>query len=247
LSAKLDADICEIYTDVNGVYTAVPRLVEEASKLSGISYEELLEMASLGAQVLHPRSIEFAKEYNINLVVRSSFNHRSGTHVKEVEEMENIQEVSGVVCSIDDVKISLMGIPYRPGIASQIFNTLAKENININVIIQNVSQEVINDITFTIDKEDLNQAKAILKELEKELTIEEIEFDSEIAIVSIVGAGMITSSGVASNLFEALGEEDINIEMISTSEIKISCLIDKNKAQEAVKAIHNKFNLGDKL
>ncbi|SEM41821.1 aspartate kinase [Candidatus Frackibacter sp. WG12] len=243
LATKLDADICEIYTDVDVIYTADPRIVENAVKLAEISYDEMLEMASLGAQVLQPRSVEFAKQYNINLAVRSSFNYEPGTHVKEVGDLEKDRVVSGVACNTDEVKISLIGVPDRPGIASHIFNTLANASINVDMIIQNVHRGEVNDITFTINAEDLDQAKVILREIQTELTIEDIIFDSEVAKVSIVGAGMVTNPGVAASMFESLADTDINIEMISTSEIKVSCLIDEARAQEAVQAIHDKFEL----
>ncbi|WP_078809681.1 aspartate kinase [Selenihalanaerobacter shriftii] len=246
LAAKLDADICEIYTDVNGIYTADPRMLDDAVKLPEISYDEMLEMASLGAKVLQPRSVEFAKQYKIKLAVKSSFNYESGTHVKEVEELEKGKVVSGVACNTNEVKISLIGVPDRPGIASKVFNTLAESSINVDMIIQNVHRGEVNDITFTIDDEDLSQAKVILNELNKELTIEDIIYDAEVAKVSIVGAGMVTNPGVAAKMFEALADADINIEMISTSEIKVSCLMDEAKSQQAVKVIHDKFNLGEK-
>jgi aspartate kinase len=243
LSAKLKADICEIYTDVNGIYTADPRIVDNATKLSKISYNEMLELASLGSQVLHPRSVEFAKQYEIKLLVRSSFNYKAGTYVKEVEKLEKNNVISGVAYSRDDVKISLIGVPDRPGIASKIFNSLAKENINVDMIIQNVHRGKVNDITFTIADEDLSEARVILEGLKSELTIEDIIFDSEMAKISIVGAGMVTNPGVAAKMFESLAEADINIEMISTSEIKVSCLLDQSEAKEAVRVLHDKFNL----
>ncbi|MCK8823919.1 aspartate kinase [Fuchsiella alkaliacetigena] len=244
LAAKLEADLCEIYTDVNGIYTADPRVVENPTKLSEISYDEMLEMASLGAQVLQPRSVEFAKQYGIKLAVRSSFNRKSGTYVKEVEKLEEEMVVSGVACSDEEVKISLIGVPDRPGIAYHIFNALAESCINVDMIIQNVHRGEINDITFTIDKEDLSQAKVILAKVREELSIEDIVYDQEVAKVSIVGAGMVTNPGVAADMFAALAEADINIQMISTSEIKVSCLIDKQEAEKAVRAIHSQFNLG---
>ncbi|ADL12596.1 aspartate kinase [Acetohalobium arabaticum] len=245
LATKLDAEVCEIYTDVDGIYTADPRTVEAASKLKGISYDEMLELANLGAQVLQPRSVEFAKNYGIKLAVRSSFNHKPGTYVKEVGKLEKDRVVTGVACSTDDIKISLIGVPDRPGIAYQIFEALAEASINVDMIIQNVHRGEVNDITFTIDDENLNEAKALLDKLQNELAIENIVYDSEVAKVSIVGAGMVTNPGVAAEMFEALASQDINIEMISTSEIKVSCLINKSDADKAVQAIHDSFDLGN--
>ncbi|MBM7623857.1 aspartate kinase [Sporohalobacter salinus] len=245
LATKLDAEVCEIYTDVDGIYTADPQIVKSASKLNEVSYDEMLELAHLGAQVLQPRSVEFAKHYGIKLAVRSSFNYKPGTYVKEVGALEKKKVVTGVACNTDEVKISLIGVPDRPGIAYQIFEALADANINVDMIIQNVHRGEVNDITFTIDEEDLNETRELLDELQTNLVIKNIVYDSDVAKVSIVGAGMVTNPGVAANMFEALGREDINIEMISTSEIKVSCLINKSSADEAVKSIHNIFDLSD--
>ncbi|WP_027340812.1 aspartate kinase [Halonatronum saccharophilum] len=246
VATALKADLCEIYTDVDGVYTTDPRVVKKASKLPEISYEEMLELASLGANVLHPRSVEIAKEYNIKLAVKSSFYCCPGTYIKEVEELENNIVVSGVACNKSEVKLSLLGLPDRPGIASKVFNRLAGEGVNVDMIIQNVNYDGVNDITFTIDEDDFNGTKELLEEMKESLEYRELIYDLEVAKVSIVGAGMVTNPGVAAKMFEALAQEEVNIGMISTSEIKVSCLINRSEADKAVKAIHAKFNL-DKI
>ncbi|MGM0502614.1 MAG: aspartate kinase [Bacillota bacterium] len=243
LAKAIDADVCEIYTDVDGVYTADPRIVSDARKLADISYGEMLELASLGAEVLHPRSVEIAKEYNIKLAVRSSFNHSPGTYIKEVSELEKLNVVSGVTCNKDEVKFSLLGVPDKPGIASMIFSRLADVGINVDMIIQNIHYDDVNDITFTIDHEDFEQAHSLLEKLKTELNYRELISDVNVAKVSIVGAGMSTNPGVAARMFEALGRDEINIEMISTSEIKVSCLIEESEADQAVESIHNEFEL----
>ncbi|GAB6098648.1 aspartate kinase [Halanaerocella petrolearia] len=252
VATALEADVCEIYTDVDGVYTTDPRVVEEACKLPEVSYEEMLELASLGADVLHPRSVEIAKEYDIKLAVKSSFYCSPGTYIKEVGELEKSNVVSGVTCNQDEVKLSVVGVPDEPGVASEIFSKLGEQGINVDMIIQNlhysdvndINNDVdVNDITFTIEEDDLNQAKDILTELRDELDYKKLIIDKDVAKVSIVGAGMVTNSGVAAKMFNSLAEEEINIEMISTSEIKISCLLDKDQADDAVQAIHDQFEL----
>ena len=245
IAKAIDAEVCEIYTDVDGVYTADPRIVENASKLPDISYDEMLELASLGAKVLHPRSVEIAKEYQIKLAVKSSFNNSPGTYIKEVSELEKVNVVSGVTCNKNEVKFSLLGVPDKPGIASLIFAKLAEVGINVDMIIQNIHYEDVNDITFTIDHEDFEQAHSILERLKKELNYRKLISDVNVAKVSIVGAGMSTNPGVAARMFEALGRDEINIEMISTSEIKVSCLIEEEEANQAVSAIHDEFELDE--
>ena len=245
LAKAIDAEVCEIYTDVDGVYTADPRIVENAKKLNDISYGEMLELASLGAEVLHPRSVEIAKEYNIKLAVRSSFNNSEGTYIKEVSELEKVNVVSGVTCNKNEVKFTLLGVPDKPGIASRVFSELAEVGINVDMIIQNIHYNDVNDITFTIDHEDFEQAHSILEELKDKLNYRELISDVNVAKVSIVGAGMSTNPGVAARMFEALGRDEVNIEMISTSEIKVSCLIEESEADQAVEAIHNEFELDE--
>ncbi len=246
LAAALKADFCEIYTDVDGVYTADPRLVPEASKLKYISYDEMMELASLGARVLHNRSVELAKKYRVPLVVKSSFNDNEGTYVKEVEKMEDKVVVTGVVHDTDVARIAVIGIQDKPGMAYKLFNLLAKENIDVDVIIQSIGRERDKDISFTVNKSNLEKALKLIKENLDYLEARDVKHKDDVAKVSIVGAGMANNPGVAALMFEALAEADINIGMISTSEIKVSCLIDEAEVEKAVKAIHDKFKL-DKI
>lgn len=241
LAAALKAEACEIYTDVEGVYTTDPRVVQEAKKLKKISYDEMLELASLGAKVLHPRSVEVAREYKVHLVVRSSFNTQEGTTVVSTKELEKAIPVRGVACDKNVAKISIMAIPDKPGIAGMLFQALSKEAINIDMIIQNVTRGQVNDISFTVSSDDGQHAYKIAQTIGKNLQAEKILFDENLAKVSIVGAGMISKPGVAAKMFEVLGKNKINIEMISTSEIKISCLIAKDKADLAIKKLHSAF------
>lgn len=247
LAAALKADMCEIFTDVDGVYTADPRIVPQAKKLATISYDEMLELASLGAVVLQPRSVEFAKLHNVKLHVRSSFNHNEGTIVQEVSAMEKEMVVSGVAHDLNVAKMTLFDVPDVPGIAQKLFSALAKENINVDMIIQSNSRNEYNDISFTIEKEDTSKALAIVEKVKAEIGAKGVTFDDQVAKVSIVGAGMKSNSGVAAKMFEALAEENINIQLIATSEIKISCIIDRENAQKAVQAIHSKFGLDNEL
>jgi aspartate kinase len=245
MAAALNAEVCEIYTDVEGVYTADPSIVPEARKLSRISYDEMLEMASLGAKVLQSRSVEFAKNHGVPIHVRSSFNNNPGTMVvKEDVEMEGVV-VSGVTYNKNEAKISIMRVPDRPGIAAKIFGAVAKDNIVVDMIIQNISQDGHTDISFTVAKPDLRKALQIMDEVAKEIVAEKVISDDKIAKVSLVGVGMRSHSGVASAMFDCLGREGINIQMISTSEIKISCVIDSKYAELAVRALHDAFKLGE--
>lgn len=243
LAAALKADVCEIFTDVDGVYTTDPRVVPEARKLEYITYDEMLELAHLGAQVLHPRSVECAKLYGIPIHVRSSFNHNLGTIVKEVEDMEKAMVVTGVAHDLNVAKIGLFDVPDKPGIAWQIFRALAGENINVDMIIQSAMRDNINDISFTVTRTDLRRTLEVIEEIKDEVGIKGYTHDEDVAKVSIVGAGMVTNPGVASLMFEALAREEINLEMITTSEIKISCIVKANLAEKAVRALHKKFNL----
>lgn len=246
LAAVLKADICEIYTDVNGVFTTDPRIVPEARQIPKISYDEMLELASLGAKVMHSRSIEFAKKYHVDIHVRSSFNDEPGTWiVEEAKEMEDIV-IRGVTADKDQAKVTISGVPDKPGIAARIFKLLADGNINVDMIVQNVSEKGSTDITFTVGQNDLQKTMTLLKNSYKEIGAQKIDFDESIAKVSVVGIGMRSHCGVAAILFETLAKEGINIEMISTSEIKISCVIKKDKADKAVKVVHKKFGLGKK-
>ena len=244
LAVALKADLCEIFTDVDGVYTADPRIIKNARKLKRVSYEEMLEMASLGAQVLHARSVEVASKFNMPLHVRSSFSKKQGTLItKEVRAMEDML-VSGVTLNKNEAKITMRDVPDKPGMAGRIFSKIAKNNINIDMIIQNVSRTGATDLSFTVVASDLPKSLKVIKNLAKEVKGGEVVYDKDVAKVSVVGIGMRSHSGVAAKMFNALAAKKINIEMISTSEIKISCVVRKEKGEEAVKALHKVFNLG---
>ena len=241
LAAALHADLCQIYTDVDGVYTADPRHVTGARKLEEITFDEMLELASLGAQVLHNRSVEMAKRYNVNMEVLSSFSGKPGTKVKEVvKTMEKIH-VSGVAKDKNVARLALIGLADQPGIAFKIFSLLAKKDINVDIILQSIGRDESKDISFTVARDDAETAKAILEELKESIGFKSIEVDDHVAKVSIVGAGMAHNAGVASKMFEALYSAGINIQMISTSEIKVSVLVDERDADRAVRAIHDRF------
>lgn len=246
LAAALNAERCDIYTDVEGVYTTDPRVVPTASRLDEISYEEMLELAHAGANVLHPRSVETAKQFNVPLRVRSSFKTENlGTLILGVEKMEIYKPVAGVAADLSQARVVVCDVPDVPGQAAKLFSNLAKQNISVDMIIQSYARKVsdTNDIAFTIDSADIDKTKETLNELKSELNCGEIQVNPEIAKVSIVGAGMIDRPGIASTMFETLAEQGINIKMISTSEIKISCLVNKADAQKAVKALHEVFEL----
>lgn len=242
IAASLGADLCEIYTDVDGVYTADPRIVPNAYKLEDISYDEMLELASLGANVLHNRSVEMAKKYGINLVVRSSLNHNEGTIVKEVEKVEKL-DVRGVARDNDVARIALVNIKDEPGVAFRIFSLLAKNNVNVDIILQSIGRNETKDISFTVTEGNLENAIELLEKNKDVIGFEEIKATSDVSKVSIVGAGMVNNPGVAAKMFEALSDAGINIHMISTSEIKVSVLVNKKNAEKAVAAIHDKFHL----
>lgn len=241
LAAKLHADLCEIYTDVDGVYTADPRIVKSAKKLDEISYDEMLELASLGAKVLHNRSVELAKKYNVKLVVRSSLTREEGTIVKEECNVERML-VSGVAADKDVSRISLIGIQDEPGKAFGVFTLLSKAKISVDIILQSIGRDNTKDISFTVAKTDLDAALKVLEENKERLTIKEIVHDDKAAKLSVVGAGMATNPGVASLMFEALYDANVNISMISTSEIKISVLIDEDDLEKAMIYVHDKFS-----
>ena len=246
MAVALKADVCEIFTDVDGVYTTDPNVCEKARKLEKISYDEMLEMASLGAKVLQIRAVEFAKKYHVPIHVRASFNDNIGTFVcQEDEEMENVV-VSGVTCNKNEAKITITKVPDKPGIAHRLFGAIADANIMVDMIIQNVSEEGLTDITFTVIKSDLYKASNIVRGIAREIGAKEINTDENIAKVSIVGTGMRSHSGVASTMFGALAKEGINIMMISTSEIKISCIIESKYTELAVRALHDAFQLDKK-
>ncbi len=243
LAAVLKADVCDIYTDVDGVFTADPRVVKEASKLDMISYDEMLELASLGAGVLQPRAVEFAMHYDVTVQVRSSFNLEPGTLVVEVGKMESDRVVSGVAHDLNVAKVALFDVPDKPGIAHAIFMALAEVNINVDMIVQAAMRDGRNDIAFTISKDDLPQALPVVERVCREIGASGTAYGEDLAKVSIVGAGMMSNPGVAAAMFETLAQEGINIHMISTSEIKVSCIVHAHEIERAVRAIHSRFNL----
>ena len=240
LAAELKADLCQIYTDVDGVYTADPRIVKSAKKLEEISFDEMLELASCGAQVLHNRSVEMAKKYNVNLEVLSSLENKPGTKVKEVTKMEKML-IKGVAKDDDVARISVVGLPDKPGIAFRIFSVLASKKVNVDIILQSVGRDGTKDISFTVPEESLDAAIEALNDQMELLGAHRIEVDEDVTKVSIVGAGMQSNPGVAAKMFEALYEADINIQMISTSEIKISVLIQKGQGVKAMNAVSEAF------
>ena len=243
LAASLRADRCEIYTDVDGVYTADPRVVKTAKKLEEITYDEMLELASLGAKVLHNRSVEMAKKYGVELVVRSSMSDAEGTVVKEEVTVEKML-VSGVAADKNIARIAVVGIEDHPGSAFKLFNLMSKERVNVDIILQSIGHNNTKDISFTVDSEDAEIARKVLEKHKETLRYHDLSIDDKVAKVSLVGAGMQSNPGVASKMFEAMFDAGINIKMISTSEIKISLLIDEKYVDEAVTAIHEEFALG---
>jgi len=246
LAHALKAKTCEIYTDVEGVYTADPRVVPNARKLPALSYEEMLELASLGAQVMQARSMEMAKKYEVPLHVRSSFSRRTGTIIsKEVKAMEEVV-VSGVSLQKDEAKVTICDVPDRPGIAATIFTRISDANVNVDMIVQNVSRTGLTDVSFTVGRGDLKKVLRVARRVAGEVKAGRVVHDDGIAKISVVGLGMRSHSGIAAKMFQALAKESINIDMISTSEIKISCIIRKDQAARAVKVIHDVFGL-DKL
>ena len=246
LAKALKAKMCEIFTDVKGVYTADPRIVKDARKLDTISYEEMLEMASLGAQVMQARSMEVAGKFNVPMHIRSSFSRDEGTMItKEVKDMEDVL-VRGVTVNKKEAKITVCDVPDKPGEASKIFEWLAKADINVDMIIQNTSRTKSTDISFTVEKKDLDKVQDVIHKIVKKVKARDVEYDKNIAKISVVGIGMRSHSGVAAKMFSVLAKRKINIEMISTSEIKISCVVRKEHADKAVKAIHKAFGLSKK-
>ncbi len=243
LAAALQAEACEIYTDVDGVYTADPRVVPTAQKLTEISYGEMLEMARLGAVVLQPRAVECAAFQNVPLVVRSSFNFNPGTAVKEDTQLERERVVVGVTHDLNAAKVMLLGVPDRPGVAAKIFASLAAEGINVDMIVQTPQDAKTTDLLFSIGLDDLQLTMEIATAVGEHLGAKGIVYNDQVAKVSIVGAGMVSNPGVAAQMFQVLAENDINIEVISTSEIKVSCLIQRDRALQAVRAIHDHFEL----
>lgn len=245
IASALHADACEIYTDVDGVYTADPRVVKDAKKLDEITYDEMLELATLGAGVLHNRSVEMAKKYGVKLVVRSSINSSEGTIVKEEVKMEKML-VSGVAVDKNAARISVIGLEDQPGVAFKLFNHLAKYNINVDIILQSVGRDGTKDISFTVSEDNAEEAVEILqRHRETSLKCQKIDVEKSVAKVSVVGAGMMSNAGVAAKMFEALYDVGVNIKMISTSEIRVTVLIDEIYADKAMNAVHEKFSLAD--
>ena len=241
LAAALHADLCQIYTDVDGVYTADPRYVKGARKLDEITFDEMLELASLGAQVLHNRSVEMAKRYNVNMEVLSSFSGNPGTKVKEVVKTMEKTHVSGVAKDKNVARLALVGLADQPGIAFKIFSLLAKRNINVYIILQSIGRDESKDISFTVARSDAEEAKRVMEENKESIGFQKVELNDHIAKISFVGAGMANNAGVACKMFEALFSAGININMISTSEIKVSVLVEEREADRAVQAIHDRF------
>ncbi len=243
LAAALKADLCEIYTDVDGVYTTDPNIYDKARRLERISYDEMLEMARAGAKVLQPRSVEMAKKYEVPIYVKSSFSDEGGTLVtKEDKEMEK-EVVSGVTYDRDQAKITVINVPDRPGIAARLFTPLAEHNIMVDMIIQNASVDGFTDLTFTVSRKDVKQAAVLVREAANDIGAARVEIDDSVAKVSIIGVGMVSHSGVAAKMFTILAKEGINIEMISTSEIKISCVVKAKYTELAVMVLHDAFEL----
>jgi aspartate kinase len=243
LAAALEADRCEIYTDVDGVYTADPRKVKTARKLSSISYDEVLEMASLGAQVLHPRSIELARKYQVPLVVRSSFSNNPGTEIIEVNQLEKVS-VRGISLDENIAKLTIVDVPDQPGVAFALFSRLASEHVRVDTIIQSAHRDTVNDISFTVNEEDLDQALATAKAYAKEIGAHSVLHEPSVTKLSVVGTGIAGNTDVAAKLFGSLSELGINIQMISTSEIKISCIVSVEDGLKGMQHLHDVFELG---
>ena len=246
IAKALGADVCEIFTDVTGIFTTDPRVVKEARKIKNITFDEMMEMASLGAQVMQARSIEVARRFNIPIHVRSSFSKEEGTMiVKETEKMEEVA-VRGVTCNKSEAKITICSVPDKPGVAAQIFTKISSHGINVDTIVQNVSHTKLTDISFTVPKVDLAKAIKAAQEVGRKIGLGGILHDDNVARVSIIGSGMRSHSGIAAQMFKTLADNKVNIDMISTSEISISCIIRKEDADRAVKALHKQFKL-DKI
>ena len=241
LAVALKADLCQIYTDVDGVYTADPRKVRNARKIEEITFDEMLELASLGAQVLHNRSVEMAKRYNMNIEVLSSFSGAPGTIVKETVKQVEKTYISGVASDKDIARIALVGLQDTPGVAYRVFNLLAKEKINVDIILQSIGRSDTKDISFTVSKNSAERAYKVIMDHKEDLGYDHVDINQDVAKVSVVGGGMVDNPGVAATMFEALYEAHINIKMISTSEIKVSVLINKDDTDKALAAIHEKF------
>ena len=243
LAASLGAEVCQIYTDVDGVYAADPSLVPEAQRLSEIGYDEMLEMASYGAKVVHPRAVELGELFNISILVASSFNENPGTLIHGGASMEVRNRVRGIVHDLDVAKITVVGVPDRPGIAAAIFEPLAKAGISVDTIVQNASIDNITDLTFTVAQSQASKAMEVVKPIAQSIGAKECVSDSRLGKVSIIGIGMQNTPGFAAGMFEALSEQGVNIQLIATSEIRITCIIDEAKVDDAVRALHRAFKL----
>jgi aspartate kinase len=245
LAAALGADACEIYTDVEGVFTADPRIVPNARKLHAVSYEEMLELAAVGTKVLMLRSVEYARNHGVLIHVRSSFSHREGTWVREEDERMEQAIISGIAQDTSEAKVTILGVPDKPGVAARVFRPLADESINVDMIVQNASEDGRTNIFFTLPKEDLQRAEPVLKLVSDQVGADGFETDDNIAKVSLVGAGMKTHPGVAADMFDAIADAGINIEIISTSSIRVSCIVRADEVARAVTAIHERFQLAE--
>ena len=244
IAAKLNADRCEIFTDVDGVFTTDPRWVKKAKKINHLTYDEMLEMASVGAQVLEPRSVSLAKQNNVSLIVRSSFKNIKGTSISKTRKIIEKRNISGIVFSKNDSKITLLGVPDKPGVAAKIFGSLASQDINVDMIVQNISADgKFSDLTFTVLENDFFKAQKSINKIKKKVGIRNILPVSKVAKISIVGIGMRSNAGIAKEMFRTLAKEKINIDLISTSEIKISVLISRKHILKAVNALHKAFKL----
>ncbi|MNZ74329.1 Aspartokinase [compost metagenome] len=243
LAAAVSADYCEIYTDVDGVYSTDPRIVNNARKLNEISYDEMLELANLGAAVLHPRAVEYAKHNQVCLVVRSSFNHNEGTVVKEEASMEQGVVVSGIAYDKNVARISIVGVSHVPGVLAKVFGSLAESRIDVDIIVQSGVQGGKADFSFTVALSDRERALKVLESIRSEVPYEEVTSEDDLVKISIVGAGMVSHPGVAAQMFEVISKQDVNIKMVSTSEIKVSCVIDSGKLNEVIKALHTAYGL----
>ncbi|MFD1773093.1 aspartate kinase [Paenibacillus rhizophilus] len=243
LAAAIKADVCEIYTDVDGVYSTDPRIVKNARKLKEISYDEMLELANLGAAVLHPRAVEYAKRYQVKLVVRSSFNYNEGTVVKEEASMEQGVAVSGIAYDKNVARISISGVADVPGVLARVFGKLADEGINVDIIVQSGVQNGEADFSFTISLDEMERAKEVIRQIREELPYREVTSEDNLVKISIVGAGMVSHPGVAAQMFEVISGLGISIKMVSTSEIKVSCVVESGKLKEVIQALHTAYGL----
>jgi aspartate kinase len=243
LAAALKADSCEIYTDVDGIFTADPRVVRNARKLAFIRYDEMLELAAVGARVMHPRAVEIGEAYSMPIRVRSAFVDSPGTLIHRQQHMEDRPKVRGIAHETDVAKVTLLGVPDRPGIAAAVFGPLGEAHINVDIIVQNVSHSGHTDLSFTLAESDLTRAQPVLDRIVQQVAAEGFDADRDIAKVTVVGSGILGTPGVCARIFEALADESINIRMISTGEIRVTCIIDRGRVEDAVRALHRAFEL----